>query len=229
MAFLLVGCAGVSPGYPAKDISEFKTDQTSLEISAEQIDDLSSEFFGFIIVTFENESGDWLELSDIKVSFGDNIHNDHIRPIRGEKLTQWHRSTQFQIKVNNHNENLALGSLLALGTLAATSNNSSTGKKGTNTILASAGLLTAKGISDELKKLQVDDVLPSAHLLSGKVLIPPMLSTRKWVVFNSKNHKDIKFKDSFILTFKDENNKKYKFHVKYSARRGAGDSFFWLY
>ena len=231
VAFVVVatsGCASVHSGNYAKNLLESKAETKDLLISAQLSLKLSSDYFGFVTLTFENLSDDWLELSDVKVDFNDEAHRKNITPIRGQKLAQWQRSITLRNKVYDHNESVALGSLLALGTLATFSNNNSTSKAGVTTAIASAGVLTAREINRDLEAINNNQSVPDSHLMYGAVLVPPLLSTKKWIVFNSKNHRDMEYKNSFTLTFRDQNNKKYKFNVKYNSRNSTFGTFKWL-
>jgi len=218
LTFLISGCASNHSGYLAEDQSENKIKDKTLVISAEQSFNLSSEYFGYIVVTFENQTGEWFELSDLNMDFPGEDLNGSIKPLSGEKLVQWQRSISLRNRIRNHNESLALGSLLVVGALSSSSNNKSTSRVGTNTMLATAGVTAVKNIGENVEKISNSQAVPDTHL-AGDILVPPMLSTKKWIVFNTKEPHQIRDIGKFVLTFRDQNNKRYKFNVKYYSRR----------
>lgn len=211
------GCASNHSGYLAKDQSQNKAGDKTLVVSAEQSTNLSSEYFGYVTITFENLTGNWLELSDMKVEFFDNGHEINISAIKGKKLAQWQRSISSRNAIRNHNESLALSGMLLLGTVAATRSDRSLSEKGLNTMVASAGVITAKSLGNDVEKINNSQSVPDSHL-ANDALIPPMLSTKKWIVFNSLKPNELNDLGKFRLTFRDQNNKKYKYSVKYRKR-----------
>lgn len=212
-----LGCASNHSGYLAEDQSKNKAGDKSLVVSAEQSINLSSEYFGYVTITFENLTGSWLELSDMKVEFLDNGHAINISAIKGKKLAQWQRSISSRNAIRNHNESVALGSMLLLGTAAATSHDSSLSRKGLNTVVASAGIITAKSLGNKVEKINNSQSVPDSHL-ANDALVPPMLSTKKWIVFNSLKPNELNDLGKFRLTFRDQNNKEYMYSVKYHKR-----------
>lgn len=53
-------------------------------------------------------------------------------------------------------------------------------------------------------------VFPANHLLTGDIRIPPSMFTRKFLLLNSTNHKNIPYVQSFLLSWQTDSGETFK-------------------
>jgi hypothetical protein len=161
-----------------------------LKISAEEDEKLESEYFGVINFSFVNSSQEWIYIKNIKLDFGSDLINNNVRIISGRDILAWKESTILRNKIDEYNMNLFLGSLAVTGAMLSTSGNTNIKTAGNTLLLGSLASLTVKEISDSYNKIQYSSIFPTNHLLNGDFIIPPGLFIKKWIVLNTKNHKE---------------------------------------
>jgi hypothetical protein len=93
------GCIEVRTGayaHPvdaAGKVSSSDATRSGLRISGEEVQQLSSAYFGLLEITFENTSSRWLRVMSVSARFTDAQSNQRIQVPVGEDLQSWLRAT----------------------------------------------------------------------------------------------------------------------------------------
>jgi hypothetical protein len=206
---VLIGCAGVHKG--AMLISTDKTVTAPIAISAFLNQKLSSEYFGYFDFTLENKTDKWVVVKNISILFPDSMLNDNIKVVAGRDITLWHEGYLARNAVNQYNKGLALGAFSVAAGVASAAVNDQTAK----TVLAGASVLplvtlSVAEVSSLRDSVERSGVFPANHLLTGDIRIPPSMFTRKFLLLNSTNHKNIPFVQSFLMTWQTDSGETFK-------------------
>lgn len=239
LTVVMTGCASVHSGRYASEVNGRGEEVTSvvkspLIISAKLNIGMSSEYFGMIEFTFENQSDEWIRLSNIVLHPENEANSEHIKIIGGEELDQWYSSTLAKKAISDHNFAVGAGLLLGAGVAAMAKDNGS-GVSSAGAVLAgtSVASMTLKGFNEQLNKLEGPAIFPKTHLFHSDVLIPPKLFTRKWLVLNTKKHDEIENFSSLVLNVKTKKSETKRYIVNF--RRGGSHNrkywkkFSWVY
>ncbi len=224
-------CASVHSGsyaVPVNQVNSDTTKKTSIEeglqaeseliISGKLKRQLSSKFFAFIDLTFENTSQEWVRLTDIKIDFGSEEANENINFTYGTDLSVWFKSTQKRNKIRNYNQQLAIGVITGLGAgIAAGSNNSNIQSLGLMTATAGATVLSVNEFNKIQSKIEDAEIFPENHLFAKDFIIPPGLFDKKWLVINSKNHGKIGFITDLYLEYRINDIEKEKVKLQFRS------------
>jgi len=186
-----------------------------LIISGQLDHDLSSTYFGVVNVVLENRSDQWIQVKDLSLSFPQAAQNKNISVVGGNMFKAWSVADQHRRDYNSKRNTLIAG--LIGGALAASSKDDQKLRNlGAGLALGAVAVSATKG--KNFKKLKA--TLPSTHLLSGDIVVPPGLFIKKWIVFNSKDHKKMGYVDVMSLNFK-EGKKKVTTHLRLRKSGGA--------
>lgn len=218
-SLLLSACATVHTGNYATDINNVKTQGVpkDLLVSGGLVERMSSEYFGYMVFTFENTTSDWIEISGVKVSFDDPALENNIEMLSGFKLNRWFESIRIRNAVRRHNEFAVLTGVLGASMLTSSSSSRTSGDAAKSLAAISTVGVASKVIGASRDKAN----LPSSHLLSGNILVPPGLSAKRWILFNSKNHNEMNYFDkiNLIFTDQDKQEKEYQINIRKSNNR----------
>lgn len=226
---ILSGCASVHNGNYAqvenssktKSKNESQRTSSGLIISGQEIKDLSSKFIAQLDFTFENKSNKWIRINQIKLDFGSNEANDKISFPVGTDLNAWASSAQQTQAIKNYNFNMAMKTVAALGVTSAISsgNNQNQHIAGLLTSLGASSALTAKAAQAQLNQVQLANLVPESHLLSGNLVIPPGLHTKKWIAVYTATPYDMPYIDTVIfeITSSDGSIEKLKLPFRVSG------------
>ncbi len=88
-----------------------------LRVSAAEISNASSPYFGLVEVTFENDSPAWLQIDRVDLDFGSPERNSSVQIPWGDDLAVWSDAIRVRNAVSAANMATALGTLTTLGTL----------------------------------------------------------------------------------------------------------------
>jgi hypothetical protein len=186
------GCAHVAPGYPARPLDAQgkplapEQSRSGLRIVGREITELGSPYFGFVELTFINESGHWVRVHRMQLSFGDPIRDQSVFVPWGMDIQTWQHATALRNEVRAANTQTALEVLALAGTAAATfSQNRGVKAVGGAVALSSIGALTALEYDARVKAAQSSPIFPESHLLAVPFGVPPGLFAKKWIVLNT--------------------------------------------
>jgi hypothetical protein len=186
------GCAELHSGaraFPvdaAGRITPHEHLRSGLLISARQVSDLSSRYFGAVEVTFENRSSEWVRIQQASLEFGSPERNAAVIITAGEDLQRWQEGTQRRNAIREANHATA-AELLLFGAAVATvaGGRSSVGAAGALVGAGTALAMTAGEMGARASAAETVSLYPGSHLLSLPFSVPPGLAIKRWVVLNS--------------------------------------------
>jgi hypothetical protein len=155
-----------------------------LTIKVEINKELSTKYLAFFILEIKNNTQDWQQLKNKKVSFGTNA-DKYIEVLHGRKLTAYFEYLQEKQENDDSSNNIftmALAFINPLTLFASTTSNMMTDR-------------TNLSSSDK-------DKYPKGHLYRD-TLIPPELTVKRFLVISSKNHIKYGYLNSFKFNNKD--------------------------
>lgn len=179
-----------------------------LVISGQEVLELASKYITAIDLTFENTTPQWMRIDKIEVSFGGSELDKKIFFLIGNDLFAWSEAAKQQQAIRDHNTDLFLGSVLALGAgMAIGENGGDTRAVGASLAATSGSVLAASSIGRELQGLELAKVVPSNHLFSTPFIIPPGLHTKKFLVLYTEKPLDIGYVANVLLRYTTATNK----------------------
>lgn len=192
-------------------ISTDKTVAAPIAISASLNHKLSSEYFGYFDFTLENKTDKWVVVKNVTISFPDSMLNNNIKVVAGQDITLWHEGYLARNAVNQYNKGIALGAFSVAAGVASAAVNDQTAKS----VLAAASAaplvaLSVAELSSLRDSVEKSGVFPASHLLAGDIRIPPSMFTRKFLLLNSTNHKNISYAQSFLLSWETDSGETFK-------------------
>lgn len=179
--------------------------KSGLKISAEEDETFASEYFGVINFSFVNNSQDWITIKNIKLDFGNDTINSNVTIISGNDIQAWKESTMLRNKIDEHNQNVFWSSLALSGAWLSTSSNSDVKAAGNNILLGAITSLSVKEMTEASDRIQYATIFPTNHLLNSNFTIPPGLFVKKWIVINTKNHKQTGIITKFDIEYQTSN------------------------
>lgn len=204
------GCASVSSGYAAQPLDArgkplaSPASRSGLRIVGREIDDLSSPYFGFVELTFMNESPHWVRVQRMQLSFGDASKDRHVFVPWGMDIQTWQHATVLRNQVRAANTQTALEVLALAGMTAATfSQDRGVKAAGGVVALASLGTLTALEYDARVKAAQSSPIFPESHLLAVPFGVPPGLFAKKWIVLNTSPNSGVCIR-SMLLDYESD-------------------------
>jgi hypothetical protein len=165
------------------------TTRLGLKVSARELDDYSSPYFGQLAVTFENTTARWVRIRSMRVRFANDAQNRAVMIPWGDELDSWTVAAGLQREIRQHNTQLSLSGLALGGAALSALSDSSVSQIAGGAV--AAGSLTALAIdevADDAQRLQRPGPFPRSHLLAVPFDIPPGLFARRWIVLNTPGH-----------------------------------------
>ena len=222
---LFFGCASVHRGQYAvqidskgEQLSRRKKGKTELDLVISGIENttLASQYFGVIDFTFENLSQEWIKIKSIKADFGDEKINKNVKFTSGKDIPIWHEAIKIRNTIDDFNTRTILGGLAGFGAgLAAYSNNKDLQKIGAMTAVGAVTSLSAYEFNKQLDKIEKTKIFPKNHLFTKDFIIPPGLFVKKWLLVNSKNHKEISYIHNIFIEYQTEEGKTEKIKLDF--------------
>lgn len=204
----LLGCAQLHKGSYGQVLDKSGVDKKSshhtsnktglgLIISGEINIQKSSPYFAYIDFVFENTTQDWMSIEKVSIKFENDVINKNISFVSGLPLEVYMEAVKENLIIQNENQQ-AWNQVFAGVAMGLSSYEG----RGQQTIaLGNMLSLSAMQFNQEREKIQEDKIFPPGHLFYHEFLIPPGMFRKKWVVLNSKNHKDIGFVEHLDITY----------------------------
>jgi hypothetical protein len=191
-ALLSSACAGVATGAYGHALDAhgraIASEQTpvGLKISAREVEDYASEFFGYIAITIENDSSEWVRIARMQVRFPTRAQNEGVLIPWGRDVMSWARAAGLRHEIRQTNTMLILTGVGMLGAVVAGSSQSMAGEVTGGAV--AAGALTAAAIEqagDEAMHRNTPAPFPREHVMSVPLAVPPGLFSRHWLLLNT--------------------------------------------
>jgi hypothetical protein len=179
LSLLTVACATTHPG----TLSE--SNEKTVTVSILKNTELSDKYYYFYEYTIENMTGEWKDIQ-IKNTY---FEGQQTEILTDDKLSSWIEGAELKLKKANYNRDLLLGSIVAVGGVAAmTSSNTNVQTAGAG---AAVGAVVASGAIDlsRAKQTAVSGTkglnqtvnVPQSHVLVPSKIAPESY-IKRWVV-----------------------------------------------
>jgi hypothetical protein len=156
----------------------------------------SSANFGFLVLTFQNDTDDWVRIDRVNLQFGGAAKDATITIPAGDQLQSWAEAALQLSAIRNANAALILGALAVAGsTVALSANNHATRAAGAALSAAAETGLAAGEVA------AATEAFPSAHLLSVPFMIPPHLFSRRWIVLQTPTSPGTPCVDAMLVSY----------------------------
>lgn len=205
---LIEGCATVASGDygvaldPHNQPARSAEAGSGLRISAGEIGDLASRYFGAIEVTFENNSPTWVQIDKVDLDFGTPDKNRSVLIPWGADIDTWEQATRQRNAIEYVNKQTALA-LLAFGggLLQAGGGRRTSAQIGGVVAAGAVGALVAQDLTDKAQAAQRVGRFPDTHLLDTPIRIPPGLFVKRWLLLYTAERPVGGCVDSVILGY----------------------------
>lgn len=192
LLLLSSGCATVQTGRYGSPLDARgrtltgHTTPVGLKVSARELTDYSSAYFGALVVTFENTSSRWVRVRKMSVRFATEPQNRGVMIPYGDELESWVTAADLRHEMRRANTQLVLSGVALGGSLIAAASGSSEGQAAGGAVAAGAlTALAADQIGENRDRLEAPGPFPESHLMAVPFAIPPGLFSRRWVVLNT--------------------------------------------
>src|SRR6185503_17438380 len=221
----LTGCATIEDAHPARPISpdgrlsKNRATASGLVVSGEELEELSSPYFGVLAFTFENPTSEWVRIENVILDFGSQARNDSIVLPWGEEIVSWEQATSQRNAIRHANTSTLLSVLMVGGFVAARAGGRTTAPVGGVVGLAAVSGLWAKSLADKTSTV----TFPPAHLFATPFSVPPGLFSKKWVLLNGPRTTEIGCVQSVVLEY-DTSKGRERVHLQFRPSPPAEDS-----
>jgi len=183
-----------------------------LEVSTGIVSQYCDDNFAFYEFRFSNSSQEWINIDSVNLTFDSELANNTINIVVGSQLAFWQEAQELK----EREESIKLGVFFAaLGAFGKLSNSA----RGDNAVLAAGTGLTLQGMSKLHDKYR-GELVPKNHLLSGRIIVPPNLVIKRWLLLFSDNKKDDSFVKELKLTLFDNNKEIFNKLIDIRTKRG---------
>jgi hypothetical protein len=189
IAVLLQSCATVASGPYGVSIDGTKAATTTdaapggpLRISAGELPELASAYFGVVEVTFENQSAVWIQINEVALDFGSADKNRSVQVTRGSDIDSWERAIMQRSSVSPGGDRAAR-ELLGLGVELWQSD-----RPGAATVGTLQALDRGETSAESAEASDSADRFPPRHLMAVPFRIPPGLFAKRWVLLYTAAH-----------------------------------------
>jgi hypothetical protein len=220
----LAGCATIEDAHPARPISpdgrlsKNRATASGLVVSGEELEELSSPYFGVLAFTFENPTSEWVRIENVILDFGSQARNDSIVLPWGEEISSWEQATSQRNAIRHANTTTLL-SVLMVGGMAARAGGRSTGAVGGLVSIAAVSGFWAKSLADKTSAV----TFPPAHLFATPFSVPPGLFSKKWVLLNGPRSPEVGCIQSVVLEY-DTSRGRERVHLQFRPSPPVEDS-----
>lgn len=229
-SIITTGCASIHHGKIATEVgSNTPLDgDVDLAISASERTSYSSDYFGVVDFTFQNNTNEWINVDRINLDFADDVLNKEVGIVIASDLSLWSEGISNLKAVQDHNRRLLIGTIAGIaGGIAEISNSKGTQQLGTSVFLAGTTALAIDAYQGHMDKIQKSKLLPADHILSGPLRIPPGLFLRRWIVLYTKNPDLIPNMHQFHLKLRKDKKQTKNYQVAFRSEKTSSWSSNW--
>lgn len=159
---------------------------TEMRVSAGELPQLASPYFGAVEVTFENPSPAWIQVDRVDIDFGSPQRNQAVFVPWGADIDAWRQAAVDSLAIGYAGSRLQM---LAVGgdAIAARDRHGSSTPAGGGTIpvgaLGTLAATPAPGSPAQGALAEPGEPFPPSHLLSLPIRVPPGLFAKRWILF----------------------------------------------
>lgn len=221
---LLGGCASVNGSHYAHPMSldgrlaANPRTASGLEISGDEDGALASPQFGFVALTFENRSTEWVRVRNVTATFGKPGLDQAVFIPQGEELAEWARATVQRNRVRSTNTALALGALELAGSVTyRVAENRNVRAVGAAVAAGASVAEAATDISQGVAAVDRPPLYPETHLYATPFSVPPGLFTKRWIVLNTPVTPDFPCLTSMLVSYELMDGRKERVWLEFRA------------
>jgi hypothetical protein len=188
-------CATTHPGNMAE------SGNNEVLISVERQYDLSDKHYIFYEYTIENKTPEWKDVQIVGVNFD----GQDTEILTGDKLSSWIEGAELKMQASQYNQALLLGSIIAVGGVAAgTSHDSNVQVAGLTAMAGAAAYSAGSGISRAQNKANsgIKGENGTVNVPRTHVFVPSKVAPdsyiRRWVVVRAPGSADNKNKKVIV-------------------------------
>jgi hypothetical protein len=206
----LVGCVPIASGPYGTHLdasgqpSSAAAQAAKLKVSAREIPQMSSRYFGEIEFTIENPTARWIRMDQVALDFGSPKNNQAVYLPWGSQLDNWLEATRQRNAIRKENSEMAL-EILGLGgaLLSIAAPGQPTGLRVAGGLATLAAITGAAAIATgEAGEAAADrPVFEGRHLLAMPIEVPPGLFVRRFVVVNTPGDSSLGCFTKVILSY----------------------------
>lgn len=182
LTFVVAGCASTHPGTVAESRSK------DVEISVERNDELSDKHYIFMEYTIENKTPEWREVQIVNVAF----EGQPSEILTDDKLEAWIEGAELKLKAAQYNQQVLLGSMAAVGGIAAVSSRDAGTQSvglatmaGAGAVSAGSAVAKAQGKANSgVKGVNGTVNVPKTHVFVPSKVAPDSY-IRRWIVMRA--------------------------------------------
>jgi len=193
-SFGLTGCATVASGPygthldAAGQPSAAAAQAAKLKVSAREIPEMSSRYFGEIEFTLENPTAQWVRVDKVMLDFGSPKNNQAVYLPWGSQLDNWLEATRQRNAIDQENAAMAF-MILGLGgglvSVAASPRAGAVGVIGGLATVATIASTAALATGEAAATTTDAPVFGGRHLLAVPIEGPPGLFVKRFLVVNT--------------------------------------------
>jgi hypothetical protein len=190
----LAGCASVASGPYGTHLdaagkpSAAAAQSAKLMVSAREIPEMSSRYFGEIEFTLENPTAQWVRVDKVVLDFGNPKINQSVYFPWGSQLDNWLEATRQRNAIQEENFAMTVAVLgLGAGMVSMAASGQPAGLRMAGGLATLAALAGAAAIATGEPTAAVADgpVFVGRHLLAVPIEVPPGLFVKRFIVVNT--------------------------------------------
>ena len=192
----LSSCASVASGPYGTPLdtagkpSAAEAQAAKLKVSAREIPEMSSRYFGEIEFTLENPTAEWVRVDKVALDFGGPKINQSVYFPWGSQLDNWLEATRQRNAVQEENVAMTLAVLgLGAGMVAGAAGGPGSGVRMAGGLVSMAALAGAAAVATSESSASTPPtegpVFFGRHLFAFPIEVPPGLFVKRFVVVNT--------------------------------------------
>lgn len=174
--------------------------KSGIEINAKENSSLATNYFGVIDFEFNNTTQDWIRMKQVKAFFNDDKKDRNINFTSGRDLAIWAQATEKVKAIEAQKAKIVLGIIAGLGAgIAGLSSDTNIKALGTISTIGALSSLSIMEFNKRYDQVEKAKIFPENHIFASEFVIPPGLYVKRFLVLNSRNHKDIGYINKIFL------------------------------
>lgn len=220
------GCATVHSGEYAIPLDarggyQGPTTAAGLLISGREITRVATPSVGAVEVTFENRSGDWIRVEEVRLDFHNEAANQLVTTPPDTDARAWAQAVSQRDAIELVNRQKALAGVAVAGRVVASiGHRSPVGALGAVVALGALIGLAATSIDADVQNAERVSFLPQDHLLVVPFALPPGLFVKKWIALTTAAPQ-IPCLDSFVLSYAISDGRHERVFLHFRSLDGA--------
>lgn len=234
---VLVGCASMASGPhgtyldAAGQPSVAATQAAKLKVSAREIPEMSSRYFGEIEFTLENPTAQWVRVDKVTLDFGSPQLNQSVYFPWGSQLDNWLEATRQRNVIEVENFAMAVA-ILGLGAGMVSIGSAPgvpTGVRIVGGLATAAALAGAAAVATSEPPAVAPEgpVFFGRHLFAVPIEVPPGLFVKRFVVVNTPGDPGLVCLNRLIVSYELADKSNHRVAVDFRVADGAHGKSLW--